>query len=721
MASLALEEKINKIRLRNEEIKRRYEEVEADKKNAAKLDALAKPILQEDWPTRKEPPEFSGPVKQNSKPKQSIRRHNDQPPHHYIGTGEGKKNHTFADGQGPPPDPKYNFLADSEREEPGNETSVDSDRNRGRNKTTRGGFKRRGSGRDWHAKEHWNQHEPSGNTSHPDYEAWRAERNRIDEARISRQRTAEGNWRREWDNDKFHLADDVTKRENRISLGDVALRQEYNENDKHYRSPRTTSRISHQSNSRESHQVSSWSESKKNHSGGAENEKRVVIASEKSIKILLNPQGPMASKSSVMSVKVSSPNIAGTGRVGPRQRPRVMYSSQLEHVDSSHVNEGPSIGRQKPNDENTKVRNFEAHKILSPKNVHERRGKSDGKNSSSGKKEEFEGTPKSVRKDSQKSPHAQKRVNIVNHSTKFSRDLQKPEESLKKDSTTFLRTQKTKDTGNNSKISRDLTTNANSIESEKLNLLEEMDSNNETNDEQIRETTPEHKNNEAQQENSTSLKDESCEQIFGNVPSENSGSHENVKSLNAIPDIGTCNHSADVNESSEAISCMNSGDISTDSGFIEMPSNSSIHDLSDNFAIKMNDKIDNDCPQLLPSTSEASKNSSSIEGNETESQSVYKGNLDDGSLSNDTTTLPNDMHSTISCDSANSCEDKDKNENGEVCEVQSKENANSTDEKIAEIPRDPNVSKNLGGDETQNIQENSSTDMKEEILDESLT
>lgn len=40
----------------------------------------------------------------------------------------------------------------------------------------------------------------------PEYEAWRAERNRIDEDRISRQRTAEGNWRREWDNDKVRAA-----------------------------------------------------------------------------------------------------------------------------------------------------------------------------------------------------------------------------------------------------------------------------------------------------------------------------------------------------------------------------------------------------------------------------------------------------------------------------------------------------------------------------------
>lgn len=35
-------------------------------------------------------------------------------------------------------------------------------------------------------------------------EAWRAERLRIDEARIQRQKTADGKWRREWDSDKIH-------------------------------------------------------------------------------------------------------------------------------------------------------------------------------------------------------------------------------------------------------------------------------------------------------------------------------------------------------------------------------------------------------------------------------------------------------------------------------------------------------------------------------------
>lgn len=33
-------------------------------------------------------------------------------------------------------------------------------------------------------------------------EAWREERMRIDEARIQRQKAADGKWRREWDNEK---------------------------------------------------------------------------------------------------------------------------------------------------------------------------------------------------------------------------------------------------------------------------------------------------------------------------------------------------------------------------------------------------------------------------------------------------------------------------------------------------------------------------------------
>lgn len=129
-------------------------------------------------------------------------------------------------GQGPPPDPKYNFLADSEREEGNTESIKDNPPNRGQ-KHSRGTFKRKLGGKDGMQrvsevsnklvmpdrvslsitqslllKDYRTNRGSHRDEYQPEYEAWRAERNRIDEDRISRQRTAEGNWRREWDNDK---------------------------------------------------------------------------------------------------------------------------------------------------------------------------------------------------------------------------------------------------------------------------------------------------------------------------------------------------------------------------------------------------------------------------------------------------------------------------------------------------------------------------------------
>ncbi|XP_071525695.1 uncharacterized protein [Panulirus ornatus] len=63
-------------------------------------------------------------------------------------------------------------------------------RERGRG---RGSFEHRGRGR--------------GIGQHHEYEKWKAEREAIDEARVTRGRTNDGTWRREWDNDKLELGD----------------------------------------------------------------------------------------------------------------------------------------------------------------------------------------------------------------------------------------------------------------------------------------------------------------------------------------------------------------------------------------------------------------------------------------------------------------------------------------------------------------------------------
>ncbi|XP_014487067.1 PREDICTED: uncharacterized protein LOC106750921 isoform X2 [Dinoponera quadriceps] len=338
MAANALEEKINKIKQQNEEIRRRYEEVEEDKKNAAKLNALVQMVPSTDWPERKEPPEFSNPPRASNKPK-PVKEHHEHIQQYHAASGEGRKVHTFAQGQGPPPDPKYNFLADSEREEGNMESIKDNPPNRGQ-KHPRGTFRRKLGGKDGMQRDYRTNRGPHRDEHQPEYEAWRAERNRIDEDRISRQRTAEGNWRREWDNDKAHIMNEVTRSE--AKLGDY-VKKDHKDYDRRYHvngndyahHNRGGNHRSYRGNSKHFHSnYENRSNNAYHQDGHTKNplspgsEGRTVIATDKGIKVTLN-QGNMT-KGPVTSVKVNSPSIAGTGRVGPRQRSRVTYSSHSD-------------------------------------------------------------------------------------------------------------------------------------------------------------------------------------------------------------------------------------------------------------------------------------------------------------------------------------------------------------------------------------------------------
>ncbi|XP_011305970.1 uncharacterized protein [Fopius arisanus] len=381
MAADPLEEKINKIRQQNEEIKRRYEEVEADKKNAAKSNALVQMVPSTDWPERKEPPEFSSPPvpsKNHPKLRNSPRDHNGSI--QYRAGGEGKKTHTFPQNEGPPPDPKYNFLADSEREEH-HENSKDPDKIKGRGKSSRGHFKKQKAGREWQSREYRGKSGGSGQDSLPDYEAWRAERNKIDEARISRQRTAEGNWKREWDNDKMHLADDVTRKD--------------------------------------SHTLGDWGYTRNFYSHGRESdqERKIINSIDKNVQVTVN-HGSNSCKNPLMSVKVSSPNIVGTGRVGPRQRTRVMYSQSDKEFMNFEVG---NFSLQKFPEDKSKPKGSNKKSPRALRREHERSDKfhkreGDGKTHSFNNKD-F--------KNFQKSLHAQRQSASTNYQSKSPRNTGK--------------------------------------------------------------------------------------------------------------------------------------------------------------------------------------------------------------------------------------------------------------------------------------------------------
>ncbi|XP_043471635.1 trichohyalin-like [Leptopilina heterotoma] len=411
MAANALEEKINKIRLQNEEIKRRYEEVEADKKNAAKLNALVQMVPSSDWPERKEPPEFTRKEtsKTNVKSK-PIKEHSERPQQYLIGAVEGKKIHKFAQGDGPPPDPKYNFLADSEREENIIDDKRDEDKQKAPNKYVRNGPRKRGGGRDVYQKDHRKIPATSRDGYLPEYDAWRAERNRIDEARINRQRTAEGNWRREWDNDKVNIKKDSSKKDLRFSLGDTS-RRDYKEYDKRHQFEVEPTNRSRGGNHHGSH-------GPRNH-GHYDNqndfsesllkgplspiEDKTVVATDKSIKVTVN-HGNMPIKGPVMSVKVNAPSIAGTGRVGPRQKSRVTYSSHGESEITTHQLD--NFYRQKSFDEKTHFNNTQ--RTNPPKSPFTARRKDNNKSPFLQRKD-VKRDEQPMRENSAKSPSAQRK------------------------------------------------------------------------------------------------------------------------------------------------------------------------------------------------------------------------------------------------------------------------------------------------------------------------
>ncbi|CAD1474251.1 unnamed protein product, partial [Heterotrigona itama] len=359
-------------------------EVEEDKKNAAKLNALVQMVPSTDWPERKEPPEFSNPPKTKSKPTKEKHEYTLQ-----SHAGEGKKIHSFAQGEGPPPDPKYNFLADSEREEPNVDYTRENSGNRSHHKATRGSFRKKVSGKESNHKDNKPNKGNYRDESQPGYDAWRAERNRIDEDRISRQRTAEGNWRREWDNDKVHIIDDIVKKSSRPTLGDFTKkdhkdsdRKYYVNNNEYVNYTRAGNHRPHRGSTKnfysnyENRSHNTYDQHRNNTAVSAKtpvsptSEERTVIATDKSIKVTVNQNS--VTKGPVMSVKVNSPSIAGTGRVGPRQRTRVTYS----HSDiDAPLSESESFFRQKSFEDKSKGTYFNNQKFSNLKRSHSQKKK----------------------------------------------------------------------------------------------------------------------------------------------------------------------------------------------------------------------------------------------------------------------------------------------------------------------------------------------------------
>lgn len=234
-----LDERIERIRKRNEELEKKHREAEEDRLMALKDNAMVrtKQPVDNDWPkghrydtldfTYDQPKVIAAAAAAN------VSDESDDATSKVITRKmmvEGKHGRDyykkFADGQGPPPDPSYNFLADAERDGEKSQSDKKDWRQQQQQPSNgmvsaknRGGLNNSFKGRNGKPR---NQAGPVGNGSggggggnnrynnngkhdgNNDFNLWKNERERIDEARIGRQKIGEGKWRREWDSDKFN-------------------------------------------------------------------------------------------------------------------------------------------------------------------------------------------------------------------------------------------------------------------------------------------------------------------------------------------------------------------------------------------------------------------------------------------------------------------------------------------------------------------------------------
>lgn len=107
-----LEERIERIRKRNEELQKKHAEAEADKQKAKKENAMVQTKLTsyDDWPREHKYDNIEFNYDENE---EIIRKMSDD--NRDKKREKHNKSH-FAEGDGPPPDPSYSFLKDADRD-----------------------------------------------------------------------------------------------------------------------------------------------------------------------------------------------------------------------------------------------------------------------------------------------------------------------------------------------------------------------------------------------------------------------------------------------------------------------------------------------------------------------------------------------------------------------------------------------------------------------------
>ncbi|XP_046545889.1 coiled-coil domain-containing protein 9-like isoform X2 [Haliotis rubra] len=212
-----LTKKMEEIRKKNDALRKRHEEIEADKRVAAKNN----PNKDVNSYTREASSSGSSSPQKESKSLPGEDRRGPRPKSGGRGKPQVGGKSKEKKPQGPPPDPSYNFLADRRREGPAKESNGETPVEKVRKPDTRRHPKNYG-GQDFNnvktqmrtTKER--QERPKSGPprtkmelamamtgkERKQYLEWKAERDRVDQERMDRQKSTSGEWRRAWDADK---------------------------------------------------------------------------------------------------------------------------------------------------------------------------------------------------------------------------------------------------------------------------------------------------------------------------------------------------------------------------------------------------------------------------------------------------------------------------------------------------------------------------------------
>lgn len=354
-----LEERIVRIRKRDEEIEKKHRAAEEDRLLALKHNAMVKTKspTDDDWPKGHKYDSLDFTYDQNDQPddeKSSSKKSEKDK----FAPKPGREYKKFADGSGPPPDPTYNFLKDAERDGVTEKTTTNDKKDwrqsNGGNNNNRNKNGLNNSFRGRNGKQRNGNNGGSGGVGNrypnkgDEYGSWKNERDRIDESRIGRQKGGDGKWRREWDTDKNNEEDISSQMEKAFitdSLRPLPQSQQQPQQQQQQQYHMQSQQLQQQQKQHQlqrdhqQHPLSPPSQQQQQfhfqpRSPTHHNSMRPIQPTQLLTETPMEKRGnimvSVSQDGEVKSVKFQSTKAIGTGRVGPRQNSKPQFSIQKD-------------------------------------------------------------------------------------------------------------------------------------------------------------------------------------------------------------------------------------------------------------------------------------------------------------------------------------------------------------------------------------------------------